>query len=86
MNQTQYEWTKTQLLTFGKVSRNEALRNYITRLGAIIHSLNKSGWSIVGNWEKTEFGKDFMYTLISYPSPTLGKTEIYQQKQISLFK
>lgn len=61
MKQTQEEWTRYMLENYGKVSRNDALRRYITRLGAIICDLNKDGWDIKGKWEKYENGRDYVY-------------------------
>ncbi len=43
---TQIEFVKVHLLKNGSISRNFALNNYITRLGAIIHLLKKEGWEI----------------------------------------
>jgi len=42
---TQEEWVLAQLQHNGEVTRNEALKNYITRLGAIICDLKKQGWN-----------------------------------------
>lgn len=67
MKKSQLDWVISQLKTNGKISRNEALRNYISRLGAIIWSLNKSGWEIEGRNERTQngYGKglDYFYYL-----------------------
>mgnify|MGYP006921433586 CR=1 FL=1 len=56
-----------QLNAQGLVSRNWALRNYITRLGAIICNLNKKGWVIEGKYYEYSHGKDFVYTVIKKP-------------------
>lgn len=61
MSGTQLEWAKYQLNTNGRVSRNDAHSNRITRLAAIVGSLNKNGWQIVGHWERTPYGKDYIY-------------------------
>jgi len=63
----QLKWVKNQLMENGEVSRNYAISNYITRLGAIIHKLNKNGWVIRGHFEKTENGRDYIYNLIDAP-------------------
>lgn len=80
-NKTQTQWAVDKLLNEGRVSRNTALQNYISRLGAIINDLNNDGWSITGNYEKTPHGKDYVYTLVSSPYekeeffvPALNKT------------
>lgn len=59
--ETQLEFTKYHLETYGKISRNEALKHYFTRLGARIDDLKKEGWNIVGKWEKHDNGKDYVY-------------------------
>ena len=63
----QRKWVENQLKTTGEVSRNNALSQFISRLGAIVYKMNKSGWEITGEYRKTEHGKDFVYTLISSP-------------------
>jgi hypothetical protein len=64
MRETQRQWAERKLRTSGYVSRNEALRTYITRLGAIICDLRKDGWDITGRWQKqTNGGKDYIYFL-----------------------
>lgn len=67
MKKTQLEQIKKQLLEHGKVSRNECLRNYISRLGAIIHTLRQQGFDIEGDYVKTDYGKDYVYKLKSSP-------------------
>ena len=61
MLQSQKTWTINRLNSDGRVSRNEALKNYITRLGAIIWTLKYEGWQIEGKWERTPHSKDFVY-------------------------
>jgi len=69
---TQEQIIIEQLKT-GSVSRNWALRNYISRLGAIICRLNKQGWVIKGNFESYENGMDYVYRVIKVP-PTQDTT------------
>ena len=64
---TQEQKVIRQLLDTGKCSRNWALSNYISRLGALVCDLNKSGWNITGDFVKTAHGKDYVYTLIESP-------------------
>jgi ribosomal protein L37AE/L43A len=72
MKDTQIEWVKSQLRKNGKISRNECLRNYISRLGAIIWKLKQHGWKIEGslpedfNPLKHHYG-DYVYRLIKEP-------------------
>lgn len=63
MKKTQREIVERLLVTEGSVSRNWALQNYITRLGAIICDLNKDGWKIEGGFEKKNGGKDYVYRI-----------------------
>lgn len=64
MFKTQNDWVITQLLKYGKVSRNAALKRYITRLGAYICDLKSVGWKIEGGYVKTKNGKDYVYRLV----------------------
>lgn len=64
MFKTQNDWVVSQLEKKGVVSRNEALRQYITRLGAYICDLKHAGWKIKGHYVKTEKGKDYEYYLV----------------------
>lgn len=68
-----------KLLKEGEISRNYALKNYISRLGAIIKSLvevgykfdsrkSKNGKEVLhGRYVKTKNGRDYVYTIISFP-------------------
>ena len=64
---SQLNWTKYQLKEHGRVTRNQALENYFSRLGARIADLREDGWEIEGHFEKTEKGKDYVYTLVAMP-------------------
>jgi len=61
LNKSQEQKVKEQLKENGYVSRNWALRNYISRLGAIIFNLKQQGYNLQGKWHITEHGKDFRY-------------------------
>jgi hypothetical protein len=65
---TQREWVLSILNKEGKITRNMCLKNYISRLGAIINDLKKEGYEFQGKYikVKTFFGesKDYEYTLI----------------------
>ena len=63
----QLNWVKNRLRNDGYVTRNEALKVFITCLGALVNKLNNEGWEIEGNNIKTEHGKDYKYTLVSAP-------------------
>ena len=56
-----------QLKQTGKISRNFCLRNYISRLSAIIFNLEREGWSFTGEFEKTGNGKDYVYKVLRSP-------------------
>ena len=79
--QTQKTFVISQLKDYGKISRNFCLQNFITRLGAIVEKLNNEGYVIQGAYEKTEKGKDYIYTLISLPPKSKYEIlhENYQQ-------
>lgn len=58
-NRGQVERIKTRLKQVGYVTRNQCLKNYISRLAAIIHILKEEGWQF-----KTEKVKgDYKYTV-----------------------
>ena len=62
--QTQIEWARKELLTTGRVTRNQALKKYISRLGAIIWWLKKDGMQIEGRYNKNRYGLDYEYILL----------------------
>lgn len=63
MKESQRERVLKKLRHDGYITRNECLRNYISRLGAIICDLKKDGYDF-----KTEDVKgDYKYTLINEP-------------------
>ncbi len=78
MKKSQEQFIINCLRTRGEVTRNEALRNYISRLGAIIYNLNQKGWVIEGKYRKYSGGKDFVYTLVS--EPPKNKYQIMHEK------
>jgi len=77
MKPSQVELIRKQLIENGSISRNWCLKNFITRLGARIDDLKREGMKINGKFVKTDFGTDYVYTLIK-PEPvkeiiTIGK-------------
>lgn len=67
-NKTQEQIVIRELMERGCISRNWCLRNYISRLGAIICDLNKAGWELSGQYVPNEHGgKDYVYTLVKTP-------------------
>lgn len=66
----------------GYVSRNEALRNYISRLGAIICDLKKDGWDFETKREKG----DYVYKVIRSPEKKITYTIGSINKVITVYK
>ncbi len=65
VKQSQIAWVYSQLKENGKISRNACLRKYISRLGAIVHTLRHDfNLTIEGGYVKRGKSKDFVYTLI----------------------
>jgi hypothetical protein len=64
--QSQLQFIKMQLLAYGFISRNQALRNYISRLQARIFDLKTEGYNIISYNVKTPMGTDFVYELKTY--------------------
>lgn len=60
---TQHQWVKERLLKNGYITRNQALKQYITRLSAIIWDLREDGNYITGEFVKTKNGRDYKYTI-----------------------
>jgi hypothetical protein len=62
---TQERRIKTIFAEYGSITRNQALRMYISRLGAIIHTLrHRDNMQIDGYYIKTKRGFDYKYELI----------------------
>jgi len=72
MKTKQKDWIKSQLLTNGSITRNECLRQYISRLAMHIAVLKQEGWEF--KTERVEVstswgtGSDYKYILVSSPS------------------
>lgn len=66
----------------GHISRNECLRMYISRLGAIICDLRKAGMDIEANW----LDGDYVYYLKDKPKIVTytikGTNEIVAQREL----
>jgi len=60
---TQQQWVIAQLEKKGWVSRNDALKKYITRLGAIVCDLRGTKYECKGKYFKTAYGNDYRYYL-----------------------
>ena len=67
MKPTQRNWVEERLRDTKRVTRNEALGRFVSRLAAIIANMRRDGWVIEGNNLKTTYGTDYVYTLISEP-------------------
>lgn len=68
MKQSQSEWVVKQLLDKGKISRNFALKNYISRLGAIIQDLEENGWEFNAHYIPSDNkGRNYVYEVIKCP-------------------
>lgn len=60
---TQKDRVLTQLLKTGYITRNQCLRNYITRLASIISKLEKDGYQFEAGYQKNYNGLDYIYKL-----------------------
>ena len=72
LNMTQKNWVENHLINSGKITRNLCLRNYVSRLGAIISMLKDDGYEFDTEYieVKTPFGKgkDYQYTVTKAPA------------------
>lgn len=62
---TKTQWIKEQLDKEGKITRNQALKNYISRLASRIYEFKQKGWVFE---EKIEEG-DYVYIVKEKPAP-----------------
>lgn len=69
MKKTQEDRIIYKLRTDGYVTRNEALKNYISRLGARISDLQRQGWIFDAKFIKKNGARDYEYRVVSAPSP-----------------
>ena len=71
MRQTQRMWVEAQLREHGVITRNTALQNYISRLGAIVCDMKAQGWQIT----PSRRGRDYVYTLGEAPKRRVSTFE-----------
>lgn len=88
MKKTQKQIVINQLLENNEISRNWCLQNYISRLSAIIYTLEKEGWS----FKTANRGGDYVYMIDEYPkdfkpleSPNLKPHEV-STKGLDIFQ
>lgn len=65
---SQLDFIKVRLQETGEISRNDCLRQYVSRLGARINDLKRLGWKFETEIRSTTHpdgskGKDFVYKL-----------------------
>lgn len=76
--ETQKQVVIEELLKNGRVTRNWALRKFISRLGAIVDTLKRDGYEFEGFYEEyiNAVGyksKDYVYRLLKKPELRLFK-------------
>lgn len=71
MKKTQLQFVLERLKENGRVSRNDCLRHYVSRLGAYICDLRKEGYE----FEAKSEGGDYVYILIHDPHQVKKLTE-----------
>jgi len=69
MQKKQIDFVLERLEKNGQISRNECLRNYISRLGAIISKLKKKGYKFEAFYVEVDtpwggVGRDYVYRLV----------------------
>ena len=71
---SQEQYVVNALLKNGKISRNQCLQKYITRLGALIYIIKNKNpqWEISAKFVKINGGKDYVYSLEN-------KNEVYKR-------
>lgn len=74
---TQIDTVKHRLDTLGEISRNWCLRNFITRLSAIMLKLKKQGYVYTTKTETDKHGRqDFIYMLSGLPKQAQNQGDI----------
>ena len=86
MKQSQAQYVEKILLEYGRITRNECLQQFISRLGSIINILNSQGWTITGKYIKTKSGKDYEYTAEKVPYKQVTYTISGTNTQIKRFQ
>lgn len=61
---SQMDFVFSELTTKGRVTRNQCLRRYISRLAAYISVMRGMGYKIEGKSVRTKRGNDYEYTLV----------------------
>ena len=71
---SQENFVVNELLKNGKISRNQCLQRYITRLGALIYIIKNKNpdWEISAKFVKINGAKDYVYSLDN-------KDEVYKR-------
>ena len=74
---SQENFVVNELLKNGKISRNQCLQKYITRLGALIYIIKNKNpqWEISAKFVKINGGKDYVYYLDN-------KDEVYKRVRL----
>ena len=74
---SQEQYVVNELLKNGKISRNQCLQRYITRLGALIYIIKNKNpqWEISAKFVKINGGKDYVYYLDN-------KDEVYKKVRL----
>ena len=74
---SQEQYVVNELLKNGKISRNQCLQKYITRLGALIYIIKNKNpdWEISAKFVKINGGKDYVYYLDN-------KDEVYKKVRL----
>ena len=83
--QSQEQWVINQLNLNGFISRNFALENFVSRLGAIIYNLTKEGWEFDAKYVKGKRGNNFVYYLLKTPMKKTLYNVVGENKQITLY-
>lgn len=68
---TQKQRVIKKLLRDGYITRNECLRVYISRLGALIESLKHEGFEFTAKYDENN---DYVYTMVKSPFQIIKRT------------
>ena len=81
MAKTQLQKIKAQIDTYNEVSRNWALSQFISRLGALVLLLNKNGYNLTGKYRDGDYVYYNNKPKLAYPykEKPIKETKFIQQ-------
>ena len=77
-SRTQKQWVISQLKENGEITRNQCLKNYISRLSGIIQVLEEEGWTFYPH----RLDGDYVYTVIDKPMRVVYEHDLINRVRV----